>query len=701
MINITTTTELTQYGEDDSGAVQLTCEFKKGQMLTAGGSLLRILFISESFVIQIEDVHTREIRSVQLSALKKAIDQGHVTVKSDEIEVQAVNLQKRTPGLYSEWIEEIPSFMRSEAGTKVMLMKIEWIKRLKRHGVTSYRPSDYLSMKLREVEKLSDENCPFSMHTIYKSWLRLQRSQGDARSLFPRFDQRGGAGQTRLGSEVEGIISRVLSNLEKPGSHKLHATKLHDEVRAAVMSANISREPKEELHVPSLPTITRRFKDHFGAYEIAKRNFGKARADRIYRESAVRVHAERCLDVVMYDDTDTCVFMIDERTGLPWGRGWLTVGVDEASRSVTGLSMSHHPRSTISAYEAVVHSLKEKNRTDIDFERCKSNWHAYGNQGLIVLDNATYNTSADFQACLIDLGIEYEYARPHHPTNKTCVEFFHNRMKQEFCRNLPGWSGPKEDRELLDHGLATAIFSLSDFRKNLFRWIVDDYSNSPMGGLGFQSKSPRQIWDETFAFHAPYMPQRWPSEELVSTISTTLKFRDSGGLLRLGLRYKSEALEKLRLRHGSKAKMNVRYRADNLAFIYVEDPESKHYLKVPCAEDSRVYEGLSNYQWRLVLKQARQLTQKNFAIQHAVDARQKLREETASLRFSKKVLERKRSLQFADVQIEHRSDEQVISQKKEEKIVIVSALESLIASLDEDFPDTSPEMSAVFFSDHS
>jgi putative transposase len=665
--------------------------FPPGTRFQSGGGYFRVMENSTRDRMQIQDMHTGEIRISVEPFLGLAVDQGEVTVLPEGVPVPSVHLQFRSPGMYDEWIDDIPVSLRSDAAIKVMLLKGEWINRLKRHKVTNFQPSASLEMKIHELERKHGEKCPYRMHTLYKTWRQLKRSDGQIKVIYPRFDLRGGAGQSRLQPEVDTIIQKVLTKLEQPGAEKLNASMAHDEINTAIRGANIGRPAEDKLTTPSLPTVNRRFHDYFNPYELAKRNHGKARADLMFRSSAARIQAQRPLDVVMYDDTDSCVFLVDERTGLPWGRCWVTPGVDEFSRSVTGLSMGEQHRSTVTATEAVMHSLREKDHSSSDFALCQGKWHAYGNQGLIVLDNASYNASYDFQACLVDLGIEYEFARPHHPTNKTCVEYFHYRMKSEFCRNLPGWSGPKEDREMLDAGIGSAVLSRSNFRQRLFRWIVDDYSNTPMRG----GKTPRQLWEESFNFHPPFLPRRMPSDELLGTIPTTLRFRDSGGLLRNLLRYKSEQLEGIRRRLGARAEVKLRYRGDNLAFIYVEDPATGHYLKVPCVEDPSIYAGLTDWQWRLVLKRARALFKGNIALQQAVEAREKLRDETKELRMSKRMRDRKRALQLEPI------GDVTPSKTKKPRVdttetIAMSDLESLVAQMEDDYPDTSPEMTTVF-----
>lgn len=674
--------------------VESELEFLPGTLLRSAGQVYRVKEGSTPDELLIQDVNSKDVRKATTVFLQEAIDQGSLMVMPPDSVRPETHLQYRMPGEYDEWIEEIPASLRTDAAIAVMVTKYKWIKRLQNHHVHYFRPSPELSMQIKELEQTYGEECPYGMDTLYRVSLKLKKNHGQAKVLLPRFDRRGGLGGRRLDNEVELIVQKVLTALEEQPGGKLHAARAYDAVVVAVNNANNGRESRQKLASPSAPTIGRRFREHFDAYEIACRNYGKDRTDRLFRQNGARIRAERPLDEVSYDDTDTCVFGVAENTWLPWGRCWATAGVDEATSSVTGISMSEHARSTVSAHEAVMHSLAPKDQTNPDYELCKGRWYAYGNQGLITMDNASYNGSDSFQASLLDLDIEYQFARPHQPTNKTRVEYFNHRLKSEFCQHLPGWSGPKEDRELLDVGIGTAVLTVGEFRKRLFRWIVDDYSNKPISG-----KSPRERWFEAFALHEPFAPQRMPSDELIGTIPGILTFRDSGGLLRKQLRYQSDSLDVIRRRIGWRAEVKIRYRPYVLDFLYVEDPITKHYLKVPCIEDPRMYRHITDKQQTLILSRARAMFGKSVGLSQMVAARDALVEDTKRLMSSKKMRDRKRALATSGLQenVPQPSKGKPPSAQTLTETVAMSELECLVLQIEEDHPESEPDMQVILY----
>lgn len=653
-------------------------------LLRVGGVVCRIDAITEGDKLYLTDVASTESRSCHWPALRSAMSRGVVSLAEDSAVEQALMVPVHLRAGEQSLIEGIPVAFRTKKALGVMLTKRRWIHALQRHGVVNFNPSDFLRAVIKDVEHEFRESCPYGVDALYEAARTLRRNQGDHRSLLPQFHLRGGPGGRRLDPAVERIVDQALEQAANPASGKLRAVKVHNTVNAMVYLHNAGNAGTA-LEVPSVPTVTRRFNDRFTPYAVCVRNEGKKRADQKFREAGARIRVDRALDIVHYDDTDTAVFLIDPRTGLPWGRCWLTVGVDEHTSAVLGYSLSERPRSSESAFEAVVHGIYPKDPGSPDFSLCRGKWEWYGQHGIVNLDNASYNATLQLQASVLEFDAEIAFARPHHPTDKPDIEHFNHRVKFEFIQDLPGWVGPKEDRELLNVGLGSAVMSLDEFRKRLMAWIVDEYSNNPCGKEG---KTPREAWREQFLDTAPLLPRRRPSQELMGTIFQKLTFRDSGGLLRMRLRYQSPQLEELRKRLGARAEVWVRFLPSSLSYLYVLDPLSKNYLKVPCIEDIRYVQGLTNYQQSLILKKARLMKLRSPGLVQMHEARQALVADTNELMKSKMLRQRKLGYQVhksgLDVPTEETSE--LVDVPAHKPLVIeamVSAVEYMVAEMDE------------------
>ena len=663
-------------------------------LLRTAGQVLRIDAITDGDNLWLTDVASTESRLCRWPSLRAAMDNGIILLaEEDAIEVAQltpVHLRSDEQAL----IEGIPVPFRTERALGVMLAKRKWLKALERHGVVNFNPTLRLRAIIKDVEHELREKCPFGVDTLYQAARKLRSNEGDHRSLLPEFHLRGGAGGRRLDPEVERIINKALEQSADPTSGKLRAVKVHNAVNSMIQQYNVeialpqkpaAETKKHALDVPSLPTVTRRFNDRFTPYAICVRNEGKKRADQKFREAGARIRVDQALDIVHYDDTDTAIFLVDPTTGLPWGRCWLTAGVDERTSAVLGYSLSERPRSSESAFEAVVHGIYPKDPSSPDFSLCRGKWEWYGQHGIVNLDNASYNATLQLQASVLEFDAEIAFSRPHHPTDKPDIEHFNHRLKSEFIQDLPGWVGPKEDRELLDVGLGSAAMSLDDFRKRLIAWIVDEYSNKP---CGWEGKTPREAWREQFTDTTPLLPRRRPSQELMGTIFQELTFRDSGGLLRMRLRYQSPQLEELRKRLGARATVWTRYVPSNLSYLYVLDPLSKNYLRVPCIEDIRYVQGLTNYQQSLILKKARLMKLRSPGLVQMYEARQALVTDTKDLLKSKKMRNRKLGylVEKSGLDVPNGDIQDVADVRSTTRLVVnatVTAVEDMVADVDE------------------
>jgi len=645
-------------------------------VLRAGGVFFRVLgpCPTDLTFLLLEEINTLEVRRVSASALRTGCSDGTVCMVSVDAALD-LSSDQRADGSASVQIaaEDVPPALRSEKANSIFVEKVRWLKALNRHGAGSLRPCDETRSLFMEVAREMGGPPPFTLNTLYSAQLKVRKAQGAYRAIFPAFFRRGGAGQVRLSTVVEGAIGKVLSELRVDASKKIVTATVTREVRNTLLSAKATDKP------PSAPTVKRRIDASFSNYEICVRNHGKAAADRKFRNTTGRVRAERALDVVQYDDTDTCLFVIDERSGLPWGRPWLTAGIDEKTQMPMGMDLSEVPRSQESALDAIFHGVFPKSITASS--NCTGRWEAYGHHGIVVLDNASYNSTIAVESALLSFNTEVEYARPHHPTDKESIERFNGTLKRDFIRNLPGWSGPKEDRESLKEGIGTAVLTTQEFLKRFTKWLVDDFMNEP----GDDGMSPRERWRREFKDHSPFMPRRRIDTELASSVPGTLTFRDSGGLLRLGLRYQSTDLYELQRKLGQKATLNYRYLRKSLARIFVENPITGAFLVVPCAEDSSYYQGITNYQHRLIIKSARLAGIKCPTLADLVEHRNKLAGNSLRLAGSKKMSERKASVRW-DARSRGAGEpgnhpKKGAAKPKEQKTIVISALEAMVRDL--------------------
>lgn len=456
-------------------------------------------------------------------------------------------------------------------------------------------------------------------------------------ALLPKFSNRGGVGISRLSDSVEKIIQEEIK-LAQNSDGRLIKHHLAQKITLRIKSLSVA-EPAAGLSIPGASTITRRINGEISAFELCLRNEGRDRARANFRQNGSRISAEQPLEIVEIDDIDTGVFLINGYTGLPVGRGYLTNGIDQATDVPMGMSLGHEYRSIDSAMNCVLDALAPKDESLSEFANLPHSWIGYGTAGVNVMDNALYNHATAVERVQLNLRQKPAWSRPYEPTDKSGIEHYNHIIKNTFCCRLPGWHGDKRDGEGSKNGMAAAVMTEEDLRREYVHWVTSEYLNSP----GIYGLTPRQRWERQFSDHHPIV--RWSRQQIALMRMNThlLTFRDSGGILRLGLRYQSDELGDARRFAGKKAKIEVFTDRKDLSYILFKHPGSGVLLKAPCIEDERYIKGMTERQQQLVRKQARDMGYNNPSIAHCVEARESLRVRTEQMSKSSKLRTRQRA----------------------------------------------------------
>jgi len=587
-------------------------------------------------------------------------------------------------------IERIPVAMRSEATSNRGLSLLRWINGLKQLGIELPVDQDELAIRMLQLKPtLPLDTEQFTARTIHDHWRGMERNAGDARTVFPSFHRRGGPGVSRTAAEPE----RLLGVRLKQSKSESGPLRVVDIENAHVLDVTIANrvEGATPIEPLSKATINRRFHGFFTAYDVAVRNQGKRQADKRFRTAGARMNAQIPLLCAQFDDIDFGVYLVDERNGLPWGRAYLTSGVDEATESFLGAELSHRPRDAWSAISAVNSAIQRADMSLPQYALCKQALYAHGAIGTIEMDNALYNHGDQYiEGCIADAGAIPAWSQPFKPTNKQFIERFNGQVKEDFTPFLLGNRGKKWDVEGLKAGVASATCGLSLFAQMFYRWVSDDHANKPReDGL-----STKQRWDTYFQGRSPLMPLDTPGYRLIGTLRGTLRFRASDGLLRLGLRYQSLGLSDLRKRLGADAEVQYRIHPYDLSSIYVFNPRLKVFLVAECIEPLDYIVGLTNYQQQLILKRCRENRRHNPSLLDMVAAREQLKVDVQQLLKSKKMVERRRGYRMDQESEQGKQPSSTPSQdagvpgdaaakQKTGKVIVMTDVERMIAELDE------------------
>lgn len=371
--------------------------------------------------------------------------------------------------------------------------KARWLNALERRGVDRIVDKAWVRSIIKQLAEgeLKDAK-QFAISTLYAAQLALAKADGDVTSLVPNFAARGGAGASRMDPRAHTIAHDTLRAIRERGG-RIYLGTVASEIKEQIDSRN-SSQPSELIKVPSESTLTRFVKANVSSFDIVTSKRGKRHAQAEFRENAyARDTAVRPLERSEWDDIDSAVFCIDERTGLPWGRAFITNGIDQFSGVPLGFDLGGVHRSFESMIGAICHSLLPKPVTE------NGTWEGYGCQGALLLDNARYNFSQAAKQRSKSLRLLLSGAQPKAPTEKSSIEHYNYRIKTEFCPLLPGWAGVKGDRGALNEGAASAVLTVQELRDKYLTWVCRQYMNKPRS----DGRTPRQIWNSYFDRFGP------------------------------------------------------------------------------------------------------------------------------------------------------------------------------------------------------
>lgn len=643
--------------------------------MQAGLSRFVLLKFTTNGVI-LQCLETNDLKEASEAELVDKLLNGEVTTP-DTIRLRPNEVDALNPALQAR----ILTRNGTAKAIETMVVKLKWIDELKRRGVDKIDDRPWVRLTMKQIaEEHFEGKQQFEISTLQDTGRKLIRTNGDPISILPDFASRGGAGHSRLHVETERIINEVLEEVKKDRG-PIVKTQITQDIRTRIDILNLANAGIN-IPAPGAATVTRRITASIPAFEICSRNKGLIQAKREYREHAFsRDTATRPLEVAEYDDADCSVFLVDRRTGLPQGRAIMTNGVCQNTWVPLGYDISHVPRSFDSAIGAIHHSLLPKNTSHPDFAHAKGAWEGYGAQGIILMDNARYNFSKSTRYQADQFALRIAGARPYGPTEKSVIEHYNHRVKSDFSPTLPGWRGEKNDPDAVKEGMGSAILFVDQFRALYVKWVVDVYMNSP----GVDGWTPRQRWNQVFQKHRPAV--RWSKEDLaiLRLRPEVLKFRESGGLERLDLRYNNDWLISLKGFIGVNSSVVAYTDRDDLTYIVVQDPRSRELYRVGCTEHPQYVNGLTERQQQLIRKIARQRGVTNPSLRDLVEARHELKKRTEQMsRSNKMTLRRKSSLvgDMPDVKItlgDHLQDPPV-----EKKIVqvLMTELEYEISQLE-------------------
>lgn len=441
-----------------------------------------------------------------------------------------------------------------------------------------------------------------SWTSVYR-WSRAYRATQSPASLVAATSDRGNR-RPRFPIDVEHICEEVIDDvyltLERPTvEHALNVSK------ARVRQENRLRSSVEQLPLPSRKLLERMLA------QIPERDRYRARhgfeaTRRRYRSALHQRQTEAPLERAEMDHTRMNVFVVDDETGIPLGRPWLTILIDDFTRVVLGYCISFEPPSRATVAKCLRHAFMPKVDLHQRFPDLEHDWEPHGVVAELVVDGGVEFHSDELQGVCFELNIEQHFSPRKTPWFKGKVERFMGTVNRGTTIVAPGktFDGivEREDYDPKQH----AVLTMSTLEHIVVKWVVDVYHQKPHRTLHC---SPMEMWRQHIQpedIGLMHDPMRFDAI-LGGAAQRVLTHK---GIEFAGLSYNSPDLANFRRTYGARLNVEIRYDRSDLGSIIVLHPESRMPYRVPCLRPDYA-QGLTEWQHEVCKRYARRLGRGN------------------------------------------------------------------------------------------
>lgn len=464
------------------------------------------------------------------------------------------------------------------------------------------------------------ENFESAPHfTTVISWInRYTASDRDIRSLADKHHDRGRRPEV-FDEDVEGIISDTIDltylTLERPTVQAVL-----DEIRGKIARANVGRLPSERFKGPGYRQLWNRI-IQIPAYDRHRARFGKMAADIKFRTAGSGAPSKFPLERVDIDHCRLDLFVVDEVHGLPLGRPWLTLVLDERTRYILGYYIGFEEPSAMSMGLGIRHAILPKyEELEASREDVKQSWDAWGIFRLLVTDLGNEFLGTQIDRSFMRLGGKIQNCPRRRPWYKGRIERFFRTFQSSLFSGIPGKTFSsicdKADYDPSKH----AVITLATLKRIVLMWIVDVYHHTPHRALG---TTPAKCWAELIVGVDRWLPPN------VSDLKATFSRSQKRSLTHKGIEldsvfYNGPAAAAVRERWGSVLEVEVLSTDSDLGSIYIVTPETGDLVEL-AALDQQYAAGLTRWQHKICRQYRLKLLEQGADCLSLYEARERIR----------------------------------------------------------------------------
>ena len=354
-------------------------------------------------------------------------------------------------------------------------------------------------------------------------------------------------------------------------------------------------------------------------YDVKVARYGKYLADKEFNRVDGHYPATRVLEKVEIDHTPLDLILLDDELNIPLGRPYLTILIDQFSRSIIGFHLGFKDPSYASVSKALLNAIRPKDYISQRFPNIEKKWYCHGKMESLVVDNGAEFWSNSLEQSCLELGINIQYNPVKMPWLKPLVERIFRTINSKLIVNIPGKTFSNiMEREGYD-SKKDALMRFSTFNEILHTWIIDVYH--------YEANARKRLipflkWQEGLSQMPPLEYQEYDEQKLAIILGIMNKRKHrKGGITIHNLRYDSEELADYRRIYPSKTDVLIKTDPDDISFIYVYLESKNNYLKVKCVDPVGYTKGLSLLQHQVNVRLCRNFIDKNTDLHHLAKVR--------------------------------------------------------------------------------
>ena len=423
--------------------------------------------------------------------------------------------------------------------------------------------------------ELGDKKPP-SWRTVCRWHSSYVKAGYSIRGLYSATFKKGNR-KSRLKEEVEKCVKKAIDYYSS--EHRPTKKAAYKRLETSLEEVNGLRRSKDikELPVPSYRAFLDRL-EKLTPYEEKSTRYGKRKAKIEFSPIAEGVKTTRVMERVCVDHTKLDLFVVDSETLMPIGGPWLTIALDEYSRSIVGFYISFRDPDFIVLIKLIRNIIQQKSSILEQYSFLENQWLCYGVPELFIFDNGREFWCDDLETVLAELNIQYSFNPVEKPWYKGKVERKFGVVNTQLLSQMAGKTFSSLEERDDYNPKKNAVIRFNTFVEIFYKWVIDEYQIAPSTK---EEIIPNLYWKQSVEEFPPKLVE-FDRLNIVLGRTVESKLR-KGGIYYKKIRYDSEQLASYRARAGS-IMTSYKVDPDDLSSIYVFNKLDRKYIRVEAVD---------------------------------------------------------------------------------------------------------------------